>query len=416
MKLLTFLGVGKYEETMYEWQGQKCLTPFSPVATCHFLNPDSVTVFLTEEAEQNVYDRFKSQLPAHVQLFPVAVPMGKNETELWSIFASVSQVVKPGDEVAFDITNGLRSFPLIGLLVSAFLKFGLDVKLKGVLYGAFDVRDKNVTPNVTPMFDLTPMLMMLEWSAAADRFNRTGDSRYLASLLKQEKNILANAAQKDPERLRELSNLSNLGENLSRISQSLNLIRPVYSLEEVARLPGYVERATPILRETATAQPFMLVMDQIQKTYEPIGLDHPLDDANIPAFLEKQRMLIRWYVDREHWVQAVTLSREWLISWLMVQMDETDITNRDIRKDYENRINDENNTRKTTSGIMTPIMQNYSCGADFLSLWSTIVEKRNDIDHAGMNPDPNQAQILIKNIEKIVLKIESLPLQAVSKS
>ena len=103
--------------------------------------------------------------------------------------------------MAFDITHGLRLFPLVGLLAAAFLRSGLSVDLQAVLYGAFDVRDRGVTPNRTPMFDLSPMLALLEWSTAADRFNRTGDSRYLASLVSAQRKQLALLARGDPRLL-----------------------------------------------------------------------------------------------------------------------------------------------------------------------------------------------------------------------
>ena len=52
MKLLTFLGKGRYQETTYTWQGQSHSGRFSPVASHSFLTPDETIVFLTEEADQ----------------------------------------------------------------------------------------------------------------------------------------------------------------------------------------------------------------------------------------------------------------------------------------------------------------------------------------------------------------------------
>ena len=174
MKLLTFLGVSKYEETTYTWQDKEYKCRFAPLASCHFLQPEELIVFLTEDAQQQIFPEFRAEVPKSVRLRAVPVPLGKDEAELWQIFEQVSGAVQPGEEAAFDITHGLRSFPLVGLLAAAFLRSGLDVKLRAVLYGAYDV-GKVVSPGHTPMFDLSPMLSLLEWAAAADRFNRTGD-------------------------------------------------------------------------------------------------------------------------------------------------------------------------------------------------------------------------------------------------
>jgi len=168
MKLLTFLGIANYRETLYKWEGRGYRSRFSPLASCAFLEPEEIIVFLTADAERDIFPEFAREVPESVRVRPVSVPLGADEAELWHIFDLVAGCVSPGEEVAFDITNGLRSFPLLGLLAAAFLRSGLDVRLKAVLYGAFDV-GRVLGNGETPMFDLTPMLALLEWSAAADR-------------------------------------------------------------------------------------------------------------------------------------------------------------------------------------------------------------------------------------------------------
>jgi CRISPR-associated DxTHG motif protein len=122
MKLLTFLGVANYQETTYTWQELDFTTRYAPAASTHFLKPDALTVFLTEEAEQKIFPDFRKVFPETLEIIPVPVPLGKDVPELWHIFDQVSGSVRPGESVAFDITHGLRSFPLIGLLAAAFLR------------------------------------------------------------------------------------------------------------------------------------------------------------------------------------------------------------------------------------------------------------------------------------------------------
>jgi len=64
MRLLTFLGVGKYEPTAYIWKGQEYVSAYAPVATYHFLKPDAMTVLVTEEAHQQIYPALRADLPA----------------------------------------------------------------------------------------------------------------------------------------------------------------------------------------------------------------------------------------------------------------------------------------------------------------------------------------------------------------
>jgi CRISPR-associated DxTHG motif protein len=276
MKLLTFLGVGKYEQTTYTWQDQECTSQYSPVASCTFLNPDTLCVFLTEEAEKKVFPEFKQFLPTQLKVLTYPVPLGAREQELWKIFESVSGSVNFREEVAFDITHGLRSFPLIGLLVAAFLRAGMDVSIKAILYGAFDV-GKIVSPGRTPMFDLTPMLSLFEWAVAADRFNRTGDSRYLSSLLKNQRKILALEAKENKALLSQIGHLGDLANLLSEISQSLQLIRPHQTMQRVAKLSELTQKAQPLLEHTAATRPFELLMGSVIQSYAPMAHTDPLN-------------------------------------------------------------------------------------------------------------------------------------------
>ena len=113
----------------------------------------------------------------------IDIPLGATQEELWEIFNTINDAVAEREEVAMDVTNGQRSLPMLALLTAAFMKTARDVSVKYLLYGAFDV-GKAQGQGTTPMFDLSEMLGLLDWSVAADRFIRSGDSRDMGSLLK----------------------------------------------------------------------------------------------------------------------------------------------------------------------------------------------------------------------------------------
>ena len=413
MKLLTFLGVTKYNETCYTWQDQECKTKFAPVASCHFLKPDSLTIFLTEDAEGQIFPEFKDALPMGLLVQPVPVPLGEDEQELWQIFEQVSTAVQTGEEVAFDITHGLRSFPLVGLLVAAFLRAGMDVTLKAVLYGAYDV-GKVVSPGCTPMFDLSPMLALLEWTTAAERFKRTGDARPLASLVNQQRKDLAMAAQGNPDLLQEVGYLGNLAGSLTSISQSLRLIRPHQAMESIAGLKERVQKAEPVLLRTAAARPFSLVLEGVVQSYLPLASPDPLELENIQKTLMIEREMIHWYIDREQWVQAVSLAREWLVSWIMIQLGLKTITQLNARHRIESVVGGEASdymaAKKTGKPFLAIFLAELSNNEGILSLWLELTDVRNDIDHAGMREDPGKPEDLISRIKTCIQKIDDLQL------
>ncbi len=413
MKLLAFLGTGHYDETEYTWQGHSAICCYAMVASAQFVDADEAVILATAEAQQAHEQSLRQAMPEKTKTCFVRVPRGEKETELWEIFARVAECVQPGEEIAFDVTHGLRSFPLVGLLAAAFLRSGLNISLKAVLYGAYDVRDQSITPNRTPMFDLTPMLALLEWAAAADRFNRTGDSRYFASLLRRQQKALALQAQGQPERLEQVGNLGTLSGAMTNISQSLALIRPYLAMQQIAQLQEQAEAALPVLAEAEAAYPLHLLLNTIMETYQPLALAEPA--ADLCQSLLTQRALIAWYAEREHWVQAVSLAREWLVSWIMFQLGMTTLTVLSDRARVEGVVNSEAEefltAKKSECAFQSVFLRNIPQVETVLGLWKALTEVRNDIDHAGMRENPQQPQALVSQIRKHIEAIRRLPIR-----
>ena len=415
MKLLTFFGTANYQETTYQWNDETFRTPYPPAASSFFLKPDEVVVFLTKEAEESEhFAKLKAAVPSGINVTSISVPLGENEEELWEIYQIIASQVEMGEEVALDITLGLRSFLLIGLLVAAFLRSGLNVSLKAVLYGAFDVGRATGT-GITPFFDLTPMIELLEWSEAADRFNRTGDSRYLAAILKNKKDLLAKSFQYDPDKMDTINPIKWLAGTMTSISQSIQLIRPQETIRSARLLQENLTKARPVFEQYPTTAPFSLLLDGVGAVYAPLAVENA--SAEVLSFkesLEKQRALIHWYQEREHWVQAITMCREWLVSWAMYQLGLKDMVISDDRSRIEKVLNIESHSfqdaKKAKKKYRVLFLTKVPVIESVLDLWNKTAEVRNDIDHAGMRPDPKPSHSLVKQIKQIINDIDSLPL------
>jgi CRISPR-associated Csx2 family protein len=414
MKLITFLGTGTYSETEYVLDGQPPITTcYAPVASCRFVQADKVVVFATEQAEQTHAQALKEALKLPDEnIHFVPVPKGAKEPELWAIFSRVAENVVPGEELAFDVTHGLRSFPLVGLLAAAFLRVGFGIQLRAVFYGAFDVRDQSVIPHRTPMFDLTPMLTLLEWAAASDRFNRTGDSRYFASLLREEQKRLALQAQKNPAQLAKIGQIGKLASALTNLSQSLSLIRPHQVMQQAEHLTLQAQNALSVLSQSSAALPFQMLFDSTLQAYRPLALADPAADARQDLLI--QRELIRWYAQREHWMQAVSLAREWLVSWLMLQLGMNNLTSLSDRHRIEGVVNSEAEeflkAKKENLAFQPVFLKSIPELDTALGLWKALTDTRNDIDHAGMRENPETPENLTKNITTYIAMLNALPI------
>jgi CRISPR-associated DxTHG motif protein len=398
MKLLTFLGVGKYDETIYEWRGSARLARYSPVATASMLDATSLTVFLTEDAQEQVYPAFKKDLPAGMTVNEVPVALGQNQAELWSIFTAVCEAVSPGETVSFDITHGLRSFPLLGLLVAAFLRASRDVTIQHVLYGAYDVRDKSAMPTRTPIFDMTPMLSLLDWANATSRFTKTGDARDLAGLLKN-----ASAGNQV---------VTNAAGLVQDVSLAAFLCQPLTLGPKSTSLIQTLSEAEPAI--TQQVPPYGFLNKRIADDFGAFESNHAVD---VRQTLQAQLRLIHWYHSNSQLIQAMTLIREWLINAIAFKLEMGFTLDMKVRESMIARaisglcmlkngqpiedvqtkqkrpftVSDLNPTGKTIFDTWDASLRER-----IIAVWDSATVVRNTLDHAGHQQSP----IGMKKIEK----------------
>jgi len=370
MKLITFLGITDYEEVEYRWHDLSKLTKFVQEALVRWLQPETTCVLLTERARARHWDNLRQRLQGHTQIVEVDIPDGKSKEELWEIFEAISEVVQEGDEIAFDITHGFRSLPMIALLTIAYLKQVKGVKVQHVVYGVYE-RDNPMAP----ILDLTPFANLLDWLAAAKMFMATGDSSELGQLIQEIQNDAYRNRKAYSENL-PLA-LKNFGAALAEVSDDLLLAR-------VPNLPDSIRRLAQRQSEAKTevgqwARPLTLLLDKIAAAYAPF------QDDSLPT----QAKLIRWYLNHNHIVQAMTLAREWVVSYYAQQKSLS-------RDDAEDELNQRANNQESD---------------ELVQLWSSIRNIRNDLAHCGFGREERQvlsATSIRQNAEEVVQQIEQL--------
>ncbi len=417
LHLITFLGRGRYQETTYTWQDRQHTTAFAPIATTAFLQPVRVSVFLTQEARTETFPQFRQAFQAtfpDLLLRDVDIPSGKNEEELWFLFERLVDVILEAPErvIAFDITYSFRSLPVLALLAAAYAQAAFQIRIQAVLYGAWEAR----VDNTTPMFDLTPVLTLLEWAVAADRFNRTGDARYLASLLDQAQRHLARKFQNQPQAMEQwVRPVAFLRGTLTQISQSLAVTRPQEVRRWAHRLPQNLEAAKPGLTQALLARPFLHLLDAIDQSYRTLSPLHDPEDLGPYERLQAERALLQWYLEHEYWVQAITLGREWLVSWVMYHLDLNTFDVREDRQYVEGVLNPEADRWLEAKTRGQPFRSRFLRDVphldEVLALWKDLSKVRNDINHAGMRQEPGRAEDLVANIQKILRRLMQLPLE-----
>ena len=128
-----------------------------------------------QSLEQTLIDM---NLPCPVETF--RIPDGKNEEEMWTIFNTVYEALKPSDELYFDLTHSFRYLPMLVLVLGNYAKFLKGVKVKHISYGNFEAR--NPDTNEAPLMDILPLTMLQDWTFAAADLIQNGNIAKLQEL------------------------------------------------------------------------------------------------------------------------------------------------------------------------------------------------------------------------------------------
>src|SRR2546421_1162326 len=309
MKVISFIGAGLYHVCRYKYGDGEVETHLFPHAVTTFFKPDSLCVLLTPKAEaakppfapgderraedyfsklvevhklEALRDRDKTyyeqlceihQVCALTMPQKVLIPNGESEVELWQIFHAMANELNKGEEVVFDITHAFRSLPLLAFIAAAYLRKTKDIKLKAIVYGAHEARREEGGTEITPVFDLTPFIELLDWMTATEQFRETGNARLLAEMLKVKKGAAASLAHK-----------------IQHLSQGLRVLRPLQVMREAAELPQAINSAK--VEVTGTVPPFAELIERVSRDYGRFGLANPDAENQDAARLLKQLDLV----------------------------------------------------------------------------------------------------------------------------
>ena len=211
---------------------------------------DKVTIFITDKAESDNYnnraynereiekaEKNNIKLPAvriglretliksgiaEEQLSAVKIPVGNGDAELMEIFSAIYNSLDEKDEVYADITHSLRNIPMQLLAVLTFAETVKKIDVKGIYYGAFEVKQDGVAP----IFDLLGYLNIIKWSFAAKSFIEFGDSDAITALSKMEYGMAARNRAEETVRLQKMKDIAKYLNSLTHDLETARGCRP----------------------------------------------------------------------------------------------------------------------------------------------------------------------------------------------
>ena len=414
MKVLSFLGTGQYEEVTYIWGKKKFKTPFFLEAINEWLQPQSIVLLRTDETQIPRKDQQGNVIgPSNWELIStkmgetlsaVDIPSGQNEAELWQIFDSITEHMEEDEELIVDITHAFRSLPLLSLLAIVYLRQVKRIKLKNIVYGAF-------TPgkDIAQTFDLTPFIDLLDWAYAARQFTQTGIADELASMISKQ-------AQTPPL-------MQNIATQLKRISQALMLNRPAEIKQNSTELNRLLDQLISP-SESTSYKPFSLLLNTTRSTF--------FGNLAKPN-LQSEKELIFWYAKHNHLVQAVGMSREWIVSVLLESASLKYPEENQLRSRYDaefalqtfQQLKQKNKPKKLKKAQRTEPFSSEELYQEkskdhqayldaqaledwnvLTELWIQVADLRNDLLHFGHRETPLKIEKIQTQVEKFIKNLK----------
>ncbi len=395
MKVLSFLGTTNYSFTKYKYGDKVVPTRFFAEALPQFFpETEQILVFVTPTVQRHTnLEELQSRLGKLLK--PVPIPESHTEDALWSIFTALIEEVKENETVVFDITNSFRSIPFLVFIAAAFLRSVRKVKVKAVLYGAFEAKNDD---NISPVFDLTLFVTLFDWLSAANQFIYTGNARYLASQLRKNGQ----------------NELEPLASNVDNIALALELLRPRDVAQAAQVLPQNLRLAMNVL-----PAPFGTVANAVEAAYAQFGLPA---NASPREHLKRQLQMINWYLEKQHYVHAISMAREWVVSLLCVEFG-LDMWNKNDREEMEFLLaGGKRKNRETGEEETSPWREQWrqhKHRKKIVKIWSGkekgeegaefyLANLRNDVLHSGFRKSPKDAVTIIEQTKRIIAEINNI--------
>lgn len=418
-KIITFLGTGNYEETIYEYtikeSGKKIKTTtrFVQEAVYEIAGDDAILyVALTEDArktnwiDQNISIRdrvtgeekevfLKGLKPIldnkGIKYKDFSLKDGKNEKEIWENFESIFTVLEEGDEVYIDVTHSFRSIPIIMMSVLNYAKFIKNVTIKAIFYGAFEAR----VDDITPIFDLSLFSTITDWTMGAEKFINSGDSRQLTAMIDE----TIRPILKETKGKNETARISReISKDLETFSGALFTARG----NKISEYGIALKRSLELIKtvEVGELKPFEMILEEIYKKVHFYS-DDIVKDVHNTVKLCRDLNLIQ---------QSYTFLQENIINHFCIVGD-MDLISLEYRSGIPEVIMSRHKYLKRDIGerhlhIEEKIGEYVT--EDIANLYNQLGDFRNDINHAGYRDKSKKSERFVRSLDDFICEFEKL--------
>jgi len=405
-KLITFLGTGKYEKCEYHLDHLFALpTKYIQEAIVDLYlkmdKPiDEVHILLTPEAkekhwlvEEGLSSRLQNYENRGLIIKTHDISSDQNIENIWKLFDTIVNRMEKDDLIVFDITHSFRFQPMLALLSLHFARVTKQVKIDGIYYGLYD---PNKEPKVFPIIDLTSFTDMQDWITNVYAFTKTGRVEGLTEWIKEKEQTIRREERKTTP---DLKNIRKLAERWQELMAALQTNRSK-DLPEKAR--EALQSIESLKDENIMLRPAFLPINELLTKVENDIRDIAKDDLIFSGL-----SAIEWCQKHGLYQQAYTMAEELVVTTVCIKYN-IDYEDKDSRIHVARTITaaiktkDEKNTEFINNeSVNKEIALHLLKFPKLLEKQKTIIDNRNDINHAGWKTERLSSVKLVKHFDKL---------------
>ena len=242
------------------------------------------------------------------KVYPLDIPDGGNETEMWKIFNTLYNFLEQDDELYFDLTHSFRYLPMLVLVLGNYAKFMKGTRIVAMSYGNYEAREHST--NEAPIINLMPLSALQEWTDAAAAFKKFGKMDNMSKSIDViRKGDFSDMGKKQRASYKEA--LNRLNKNMTELERQISTCRGNYLYD--SGTANEVRKSINSIRQTGKLpEPAMLVLDEIDNVVSPLAAG---GDKSLTAVIE-------WCKTYGMLQQAYTLGQESIVTMLCNRFSE----------------------------------------------------------------------------------------------
>jgi len=409
---ISILGTNNYLECRHKFNGNESDSPVKYAQEdlikffcSDFGENDEIRIFLTNQARkknwkndghggpnEGLESRLK-KLELKCRIKDIDIPDGNNEIEIWQIFEIILNTFQKDENVIIDITHSFRFLPMLLTTLLNYAKYQKNISINGIYYAAFEVLGPinevikiPVEQRVVPIFDLTSLSELQDWTTAAFDFINNANVSTLKSIIK--KNRFTEQENFLPRKV-----VDDLDKLITKIALCRGQEILEFNFEELKK------NILTLKKINNLHPPFTYLIDELYNKIQ--NLNNNLNDLTIE--------IAEWCFKHNYFQQLITLLQEFTITLILkeVDYDITDLQNREIVSQAFNiraRNIPENNWEllsKEKSEITNTILKSEILNKLY-SVYQTLKDLRNDINHGGFLQNARNVDRLKSKIQKTI--------------